>query len=429
MFKTGELLKRKIRRYVVPTVAMVVLAAITLVFCAAVSGKVVHIYDGEVVTTLKTDKLTVGEALEEAEIIPGEFDAVDPSTDTAIENEMEVHITRAVPVTLSDGGVSREVFTLPGTVQDVLTVQNVVCGAYDVIQPAPETEIAPGMVIEVRRSKQLEYFGDGGNLTVNTHAGTVSEMLAELGVTVGELDFTEPAMDVALTDGMTVRLVRVTKKTVTDTVSIGYKIEERTTSALEKGKTRTAQNGKNGVQTDTYEVVFHDEVEVSKEKIASEVTQAPVNKIVEKGTAEVKAKAKTKSSASDQSVASGSTSSSGGTATTTKGESFSYKKKLVCTATAYDLSYESCGKNPGDPNYGITASGMKAGPGVIAVDPSVIPLGTKLYVEAVDGSWTYGYCVAGDTGGGIYGNRIDLFFNTRQEVRNFGRRTVNVYIL
>lgn len=53
MFKTGELLKRKIRRYVVPTVAMVVLAAITLVVCAAVSGKVVYIYDGEVVTNLK----------------------------------------------------------------------------------------------------------------------------------------------------------------------------------------------------------------------------------------------------------------------------------------------------------------------------------------------------------------------------------------
>lgn len=419
MFKAGELLKRKIRRYVVPTVAMVVLAAITLVVCAAVSGKVVHIYDGENVTTLKTDKLTVGEAMEEAEIISGEFDAVNPPKDTAIENEMEIHITRAIPVTVSDGGSGREVFTLSGTVGEVLAEQGIVCGSFDAVVPAPETEIQRGMTIEVRRSKQLEYFGDGGNLTVNTHAGTVSEMLAMLGVTVGELDFTEPAMDTPLTDGMTVRLVRVTKKTVTDTVSLGYDIEERTTNALEKGKTRIAQNGKNGVQTDTYEVVFHDEVEVSKEKISSEVTKAPVNKIIEKGTAPVKPKTSTTISQA----------STGGTVSTAKGDNFTYKKKLVCTATAYDLSYESCGKNPGDPYYGITASGMKAGPGVIAVDPSVIPLGTKLYVEAADGSWAYGYCVAGDTGSGIYGNRVDLFFNTRQEVRNFGRRTVNVYVL
>lgn len=423
MFKTGELLKRKIRRYVVPTVAMVVLAAITLVVCAAVSGKVVYIYDGEVVTNLKTGQPTVGEALAEAEIIPGEFDYVEPSTDTAIESGMEIHITRALPLSLKDGAESREIFTLSGTVQEVLDEQGISLVGSDTVVPTPDTAIERGMTVEVRRAKTLEYFGDGGNLTVNTLAGTVSEMLAELGITVGELDFTEPKMDTPLADGMTVRLVRVMKKTVTDYKDVGYKIEEKTTSALTKGTSRVAQNGKNGVQTDTYEVTFHDEVEVSKELVSSEVTKKPVNKIIEKGTAAPKKK--TTSSAKSTSSAS----SGGGTRSTAKGENFSYKKMIVCTATAYDLSYESCGKNPGDPYYGITASGMKAGPGVIAVDPSVIPLGTRLYVEAADGSWSYGYCVAGDTGSGIYGNRVDLFFNTRQEVRNFGRRTANVYIL
>ena len=422
MFKTGELLKRKIRRYVVPTVAMVVLAAITLVVCAAVSGKVVYIYDGEVVTNLKTGQPTVGEALAEAEIIPGEFDFVEPSTDTAIESGMEIRITRATPLSLKDGADSREIFTLSGTVQEVLAEQGITLVGSDTVVPSADTAIERGMTVEVRRAKTLEYFGDGGNLTVNTLAGTVGEMLTELGITVGELDFTEPAMDTPLTDGMTVRLVRVMKKTVTDYKDVGYKIEEKTTSALTKGTSRIAQNGKNGVQTDTYEVTFHDEVEVSKELISSEVTKKPVNKIIEKGTAAPKKK--TTSSAKSTSTA-----SSGGTRSTAKGENFSYRKMIVCTATAYDLSYESCGKNPGDPYYGITASGMKAGPGVIAVDPSVIPLGTKLYVEAADGSWSYGYCVAGDTGSGIYGNRVDLFFNTRQEVRNFGRRTANVYIL
>ena len=106
MFKTGELLKRKIRRYVVPTVAMVVLAAITLVVCAAVSGKVVYIYDGEVVTNLKTGQPTVGEALAEAEIIPGEFDFVEPSTDTKIKttekyvNLVGCSFKNAIPYTM-----------------------------------------------------------------------------------------------------------------------------------------------------------------------------------------------------------------------------------------------------------------------------------------------------------------------------------------
>ncbi len=419
MFKTGELLKRKFRRYVVPAVALVVLAAITVVVCAAVSKKEVYVHDGDVVTNVRTSKLTVGEALEEAEIIPGAFDVVVPSMDTTIEDGMEIHITRATSLTLIDGGVPREVYAQAKTVAELLSAEGIACSEYDGVIPTPDTPITAGMTVEVRRAKFLEYFGDGGSIPVHTQANTVSEMLEGLGVAVGENDFTEPAMDAEITDGMTVRLVRVTKKNVTDTVSVGYKIEEKTTSALAKGQSRVAQNGKNGVQTDTYEVTFHDGIEVSKTLISSEVTKKPVNKIVEKGTA---AKAQAASSNAGSSFG-------GGTKSTAKGENFTYRDKLVCTATAYDLSYESCGKNPGDPSYGITASGMKAGYGVIAVDPSVIPLGTRLYVEAVDGSWAYGYCVAGDTGSGVYGKRVDLFFNTRQEVRNFGVRSVNVYIL
>ena len=72
---------------------------------------------------------------------------------------------------------------------------------------------------------------------------------------------------------------------------------------------------------------------------------------------------------------------------------------------------------------------MRAQYGVVAVDTRVIPLGTRLYIEAADGSWVYGSAVAGDTGGAIRGNKVDLFFNTRQECLNFGRRTARVYIL
>jgi 3D (Asp-Asp-Asp) domain-containing protein len=79
---------------------------------------------------------------------------------------------------------------------------------------------------------------------------------------------------------------------------------------------------------------------------------------------------------------------------------------------------ECCGKDDG-----ITASGMKAGKGVVAVDPTVVPLGTKLYVQG------YGFCVAADTGGAIKGNKIDLCYNTYQEALNYGRKDVRVYIL
>ncbi len=98
-------------------------------------------------------------------------------------------------------------------------------------------------------------------------------------------------------------------------------------------------------------------------------------------------------------------------------------------ATAYDLSYESCGKYPDDPYYGITASGTKAQPGTVAVDPDVIPLGTKLYIASTDGSPDYGFATALDTGSAIKGYRVDLFMEDNRDALDYGKRQVKVYVL
>lgn len=94
-----------------------------------------------------------------------------------------------------------------------------------------------------------------------------------------------------------------------------------------------------------------------------------------------------------------------------------YSKVLNMNATAYSPDPAENG------GYSVTALGTPLRRGVVAVDRRVIPLGTKLYIEG------YGYARAEDTGGAIKGNRIDLLFNTKAECRNFGRRTVKVYIL
>ena len=86
-------------------------------------------------------------------------------------------------------------------------------------------------------------------------------------------------------------------------------------------------------------------------------------------------------------------------------------------ASAYDLSVESCGKSRSDPEYGITASGRRAKAGrTIAVDPDVIPLGTRVYIEFPSSySSLNGIYVADDTGGAINQNRIDVFFGEDAE--------------
>ena len=76
-----------------------------------------------------------------------------------------------------------------------------------------------------------------------------------------------------------------------------------------------------------------------------------------------------------------------------------------------------------------TASGLYARMGVIAVDPSVIPMGTKVYVEGLNGAADYGYAIAGDTGGSINGQIIDLYMDDEDTCNRWGVKYVNIYVL
>ena len=92
-------------------------------------------------------------------------------------------------------------------------------------------------------------------------------------------------------------------------------------------------------------------------------------------------------------------------------------------ATGYEAGPRSTGKQPGHQWYGVTSIGWRATPGIIAVDPDVIPYKTRLYVPG------YGFGIAGDTGKDIVNRRIDLFYGTEQEAVRWGRRNLRVYIL
>lgn len=107
----------------------------------------------------------------------------------------------------------------------------------------------------------------------------------------------------------------------------------------------------------------------------------------------------------------------------TKEGIFEINKKIEMKSTAYTAGFNSTGKNLGDKGYGITASGQRAKVGVVAVDTSIIPFGTKLYIEG------YGYAIAGDTGSAIKGNKVDVFLNNYNDAMNYGVRYVDVYVL
>ncbi len=189
-------------------------------------------------------------------------------------------------------------------------------------------------------------------------------------------------------------------KTETVTEEVNFSIIKRLNPMLEAGTIKTVQEGAAGEKKVTYEVKYEKGTEVSREAVSEEIVKEPVDKIVEYGN---------KNASVDAPVNTG---------------KLDYKYVITCEATAYDLSAEENGGYAGQ-----TATGVPLDKGVIAVDPRVIPLGSRVYIEALDGSWSYGYAVAADTGGAIKGNRVDLCYRTRYECIQFGRRKCRVYVL
>lgn len=207
----------------------------------------------------------------------------------------------------------------------------------------------------------------------------------------------------------------VTEKLETLTEPIPFETETKNSKLTSNYTTKVVTEGKDGLKKVTYKVRYEDEKEIARVEVDSEVIKEPVTKVVERV-------AKTNPSVSR-----------GGYVARTgdKPENFIEVKEMK--ATAYCLCSKCCGKSPSSPGYGVTSSGLKIVPDtgmkVIAVDPKVIPLGTWVYVEGLNGASDYGYAIAADTGGAIKNNKIDLYMETHDATRQWGIKSVKVYIV
>jgi len=155
----------------------------------------------------------------------------------------------------------------------------------------------------------------------------------------------------------------------------------------------------------------------------------PIEKEKEETKKETTKKTTSRGSTSRKPFSEGFEETSPGVITTAEGEVLEYTEVIQVEATAYCACYKCCGKYPSNKYYGITKTGTRAKVGTIAVDPKVIPMGTKMYVEGLYGAKNYGVGKAEDIGGAIKGKIIDLYFDTHAETIQWGRQQVNVYIL
>lgn len=204
-----------------------------------------------------------------------------------------------------------------------------------------------------------------------------------------------------------------------------YETIRRENPALEAGEESVVQVGANGERGQVYEVVWSNGSELSRQ-LTEVLDKAPVKEIIEYGPAKKAqttpskpASGKPSTSASQKTgVTVARNAAGGGVLTLSTGKTLRFSSAKSMSATAYTAGHNGVGYH--------TASGTPARVGAVAVDPRVIPLGSRLYIVC-NGGIVYGQAVAEDTG--VRGNRIDLYFNTYQECINFGRRDCIVYIL
>lgn len=252
---------------------------------------------------------------------------------------------------------------------------------------------------------------DDGNSVkeLYTAATYVEELIDDGSIKLtSDFDFLNVAPDAIITNDLTINVTHVTSENYKTTFDVPYKTITEYDNTLYVGETVVVREGVNGIAENNVEVIYHNGVEFKK-NCTQTVIKEKVDKIVKIGTLKYEpvqpevVSPIASVSASNENVR---------------------KTPLKFKASAYCSCSACCGKSTG-----ITASGMKACYGTVAVDPRVIPLGTRLYIEASDGSFVYGECIAADTGGAIKGNKVDLFFPSHSEALNFGRKNVDVYIL
>jgi 3D (Asp-Asp-Asp) domain-containing protein len=300
-------------------------------------------------------------------------------------------------VTFVRDGLSQSLETRAATADDLLTEQGVVRAPEDALSVDPASLLVDGETVVYKAAVPVTVVVDGTPRSVRTAADDVAGLLKAQGVAFDRHDRVAPAPSTTVGEDSVVVVRHVDSWTETVRKKLAAKTVKRWAFTLAPGRTKVVDPGRPGVAEVAYAVTrTPDRRSVRRIALVRRVLRAPRARIVAEGIGEYTALS----------------------ALATRGIEGTLKlasSALSMVATAYTASCAGCS--------GMTASGRPAGHGVVAVDPRVIPLGTRMYIPG------YGHAVAGDTGGAIHGNRIDLGFDSNAQAYRFGRRSVMVYLI
>ncbi|MGJ8729544.1 ubiquitin-like domain-containing protein [Listeria aquatica] len=360
----------------------------------------------------KTHAKTVGEALQESGIKLSVHDEVSPAKNAKVKDGMKIDYTKANQLTIVDNGNKEKVWSTKKTVGDVLKDENITTRPQDAVSVALDTKVKNGMNVNINRAIALSLQNGEKKENVWSTKSSVQDLLDEKNIKLGKDDRVSPEKDADLKENMLVRVTYVDKKTEEKNEKVAFDTVYKEDSSLEKGKTKLLSDGKHGTKKVKYEIIFENGKEKSRKRVGEDLLTDSKNKVVARGTKQVQVATVSHENSSEKTVATAPEQSS--SASSSSSSAPSGGRTFTMQSTAYT-------------GGGVTATGinLSANPGmkVVAVDPSVIPLGSRVHVSG------YGEAIAGDTGGAIKGNIVDVYFSSNAACISWGRRTVTVTVL
>lgn len=274
--------------------------------------------------------------------------------------------------------------------------------------------------ITVQRKQVITILHGNKTLYVNSYGETVEALLDRMNILLNKGDVLSHPQDMLTYDQMVLTISQAVQTQETYTSLIPYETTYCYDPSLKEGEQVVLTPGVDGRLLCSASVYYVDGKEINRTVNSQAVISQPVNAVVAIGTyVDTPIPLPMPSEPTPQTPASQMPIEGDGVITTASGETLTFTRKLVARGTAY-----SCDGKPG-----ITYTGTPARVGAIAVDPTVIPLNSRLYIVSNDGEYVYGICTAEDIGGSVKGAWVDLYFDTFAECYEFGMRDCTVYVL
>ena len=263
--------------------------------------------------------------------------------------------------------------------------------------------------ITVRRSQQITVKNGGELLQINATEETVAQLLARLDIQIEEGMHVSAPLESELQEGMEITISRTVSSLETYTTLIPYETTYCYDATIPVGTEVVVTPGQDGQLKNSANVLYVDGKETSRMVVDQTVVCQPVNEIIAIGTGE------------EAQPAAGELVIGDGLIILPTGEVLTYTDTMQVFATAYTHTDPGCDF--------ITSTGTTVRIGTVAVDPKVIPYGTRMFIIANDGSYVYGVSTAEDCGGSIKNSRVDLYYPTYDECMQFGERWCTIYFL